>query len=160
MTGALVAFPLGAAFAATQDELLAAMPDTGPERASYVDSTSALRGVIEWDDAGQVIFAHPESLAGADRAAQLRGFQQAAGQGADRADPAAPNQKIHCRSAPALCMVLSPSVGAQPVEDKNFAYFLSVMSWFYVIIALGVALVIGFFLMLRRRPKNPYEPES
>lgn len=72
--------------------------------------------------------------------------------------------RMHCTKDPVICGAPQGDiVGAaadDTVDDPYYAYFESVMGWFYVIIGLVVALVIGFYFIVRSRPEIPLDPDS
>ncbi len=165
--GALLAVCSGAALAAPVDEMVQKLPKTVQETRLHIAATPELLGVIRWDGTGQVIYPpdgvshHSDSIV-LNNEAELRAVSEAAGAGKTVVSALSPDRLYHCRSEPALCLVLDAEVMGTPAsaDDPYFAYFEKVMVWFYVILAVLLVVVIGFFWLLRRRPEIPTDPES
>ncbi|MGH1413374.1 MAG: winged helix-turn-helix domain-containing protein [Pelagimonas sp.] len=158
----------GVALAAPIDEMVQKLPKTVQEMRFHIAETPELIGVIRWDGTGQVVYPpqgsvphHSDSIV-LNNATELHSISQSAGAGKTVASALSPDRLYHCRSEPALCLVLdAESMGAPAsVDDPYFAYFEKVMVWFYVVIAVLLVVVIGFFWALRRRPAIPTDPES
>lgn len=167
--GALIALPFGPAVAAPFDDLVHAMPSSPQDLRAFVAGTPEVLTAAVWDADGQIVFppsAEEDSDALIfDHLDELRKLSQEAGaQGVTVPGTIAPDRIFHCRKDPALCLVLdAEAIGgtaSDPLHDPYYAYFESVMGWFYIIIALCVALVIGFYFVVRRRPEIPLDPES
>lgn len=149
-------------------DMLARLPDTDQELRLHIVETPEILGVIKWDTAGEVIFPpantlafHSDSLV-LDNQDELRALQQQAGSGKTVTSALSPDRLFHCRSTPAICLVLDAELsGAQPEPvDSGFAYFQRALTWFYLTITLAIVGVAAFFLLLRRRPTTPSDPES
>lgn len=167
--GALIALPFGPTLAAPFDDLVQVMPSPPQDLRVFVAETPEVLAAVVWDADGQVVFPpSADETSGAlifDHLDELRKLSQEAGaQGVTVPGTIAPDRIFHCRQDPALCLVLdAEAIGgtaSDPLHDPYYAYFESVMGWFYIIIGVCVALVIGFYFVIRSRPEIPLDPES
>lgn len=167
--GALIALPFGSALAAPFDDVVQSLPADLQDMPSFVATTPEVYNAVAWDAAGQVVFPPNDDDANNaliwDRIEELQALSQEAGpQGLTIPATRAPDRVFHCRSTPAVCVVLAADQAAsappEPEYDAHFAYFKSAMGWFYVFIGLCVAFVVGFYFVVRSRPEIPLDPES
>lgn len=169
ITGALIAFPFASAVAAPFDDLVQSMPASPQDLQEFVSETTEVLTAVVWNADGQVVFP-PAATEGRDAVVfdhldELRKLSQEAGtQGVTVPGTIAPDRIFHCRQDPALCLILdAEAIGgtaSDPLYDPYYAYFESAMGWFYIIIGLCMALVIGFYFVVRSRPEIPLDPEG
>lgn len=169
---ALIALPFGSAMADPFDDLVEALPNEPQDIRLFVASTPEVLSVVTWDDDGQVVFPPPDGVAHhsdsivLNRLDELQGLSADAPlQGVTKPSALSPDRTFHCRNDPAICMVLDATAlgekqASEPAHDPYYAYFESVMVWFYVIIGLCVLFVIGFYFVVKSRPEIPLDPES